>query len=294
MPLRKTVVAALPPLGDIVNDDDRVVHHHADAQDKSGEGDDVDADAHEEEGQHRGEEGDNDGGDDEQGEAEVAHEEQNHDAGEDDAGVEVLLQVLYGVAQQLCLVAGDGELHSGVVLAELLYAAVELVLEGVHPRVALLDDGHADRPAAVGADEAVLGGGLLDDFGKVAEEVDAAADVEADVLYVVLGVDFGVEADVPVVLAVAYREVAQADVVGLDGLGEPFGGDAYGCKPFDVRDDEYLGEDQSAEVHHRHLGYLLDTLGDDAGGQAAQLHGAGGVPDGHVDEEGRDVGGAGL
>ena len=96
------------------------------------------------------------------------------------------------------------------------------------------------------------------------------------------------------VLAVAYRQVAKAYVVGLNGFGEPLGSDAYGGEPVNVRDDEYLREDQPAEVHHRHFRYLLYTLGDDAGGQTAQLHGAGGVPDGHVDEEGRDVGGAGL
>ena len=192
-------------------------------------------------------------------------------------------------------------------MAELAEELVQFALELRHAGVGLFHDGQRDRVASVGEDRALPFAGVFDHLRQVPDTEEPSVDLQEDPFDVLPVGQHRAELHAVLVLAVADREAAQRDVGPLEGAFDRRDRDA--CLPQFrlVRDDEDFGRHAAAHVHHRHLGQLFDALGDDLRGEAAQgreplrygvqlvLRGGGAfVPDGEVDVEGRDVGGAGL
>ena len=97
------------------------------------------------------------------------------------------------------------------------------------------------------------------------------------------------------ILAVAYGEVREHDVGGVDAVLELAHADPEACLGLLVRHDEDLAVRRAADIHHRHFRQLLDALGDDVLRELAHLQEVRSpVAQGHVDVECGNVRRAGL
>ena len=288
-------LAPLPARRDVVGKHDGVVHHHAHAQQQSGQGDDVDRQAdgiEDEEGDHQR---DRDRERHQQRRSEILHEEEDHHDVQQDGHQDVQEQVADGVVQQLGLVAGHREHHLRIVLAEMVQLLGDALLEVGHPGLALLDHGHHHGVAPVAAREARPGRLALHHAGDVLHLEDALPHLEVDIGDVFAGGGERVELDIVVILPVADREVGEVDVGCGDALLELSQRHAQARERLEVRDHEDLAVHPAAQVHHRHFRELLDALRDDILGEFAHPQEvASFVAERHVDVEGRDVRGAGL
>ena len=97
------------------------------------------------------------------------------------------------------------------------------------------------------------------------------------------------------VLAVADGEVGKGHVGRGDELLELREAQPQPRERLGIRDHEDLPLRPAAQIDHRHLGQLLDALGNHVAGEFAHPEEIpSGVLQRHVDKEGRDVRGAGL
>ena len=102
------------------------------------------------------------------------------------------------------------------------------------------------------------------------------------------------ELDVVVVFTVTDGKVGEGDVGGIDGSLELAHADSQTRQCVEVRHDEDLPFRSSADIHHRYLRELFDTLGYDILGELAHPEEIRSVLERHIDIEGRNVGGAGF
>ena len=130
----------------VLRHDDGIVNHHAHRQDQSRKRDYVERDPAEVEKEERDHHRGNHGDADDQRRTHVADEEHCHDEDEQEAQREVLLQVRYGIVQQLRLVPADAELNAGIDAGEIIRGLLQLTAQVVHVLLALLDDGQRHRP----------------------------------------------------------------------------------------------------------------------------------------------------
>ena len=287
--------AFLPARGDIVRQDYGIVHHHTHSQQQSRERYDVDRQADEVEDEHRYDQRHRDGHGDQQRRAEVLHEQEDDHAHQRHGQDDVQQEVAYGVVQQLGLVAGHREGHLRVVLLELSELLIDAFPELGHARLALLDDGQHDGLRAVRAGQSRAGRLVLQHFRDVLYLQLPLSGREPDVSDVLARGRERAELDVVMILPVAYGEVREHDVGGVDAVLELAHADAEPCQGLLVGHDEDLAVRSAADVHHRHFRELLDALGDDVLGELAHLQEVpAAVLEGHVDVEGRDVRRAGL
>ena len=163
--------ALLPPAVDVLDDDDGVVHHQAEAEHEPHHGDQVQAPPQEVDGGHRGRHREGDGEGDDQGHAGGAQEEQEHEGGEEAAPQTGGLEVVHRLDDVLALVPEDLEVDALQMGPPLQLGQTGAHAAGDLHQVAPRGLHHLDPEggAPVDAGEPVLLRRLEGDFGHVPE-----------------------------------------------------------------------------------------------------------------------------
>lgn len=296
-----------PARRDVVHDHDRIVDHHSDSEHQPRQRNDIDRDIEQVKDQDGHDERHGNGQDNQQRRFEIAHEKQDDDAREQGSRNDIADQIIDRIVEQLRLIPGDGELHIGVVAAELDELFIELRLELRHAGVGLFDDGQRDGAAPVRHDEALPFARMFDYARQLPETEQTAVDLQENPLDILFAAHRRLEFDAVLILSVTYGKAAERDVRTSERLLYVIHGDTGLPELRLIGQDQQLGRDASAQIDHRHLGELLDAFRDDAGGETTQRRKLLGhrmqrvapgrgrlVAQGEIDIKSRNIGGARL
>ena len=259
-------------LGYVIDDHDRIVDHHSDAEHQTRQRDDIDRNPHQVESQQRHDKSQRNGyGHQERG-PQILHEQEQDQTGQQSAHNDVAPQVIDRIGQQLGLVAGNRKLNVGILRRKVPHQVVDLRLQIAHPRIRLLDDSERDRLPRIGTDHALLPLRMLDDLRQILELVQTSVQIQIDVLNILLADDIRFETDVILILPVPYGQIPQFDVVALDGLRERLLVYPQRLEFLLVRNDQQFRIGHPADIHHCDLRDLLDPAGNHLFGKTRHLH----------------------
>ena len=236
---------------DVLEHDDRVVHHDADQQQQAEQRHLVERETEEEHRRDRAEQRHRDGGCDDQRRAEVAQEEPDDEGREQRAFDQVVLQRGDDLADRRRVVRRNAQRHAGRQLRQ--YLALETSADVVHElhrvEVAHLHDADADGRLAVEAQHRAVVRERVLDLADVAQADRRAVRVADDHFAERLrAVELEVELD-QVLVRAAHQETARhLHVLGTEGVADVLGRDTERGHPLRVHVDPDRPSTLAADV----------------------------------------------
>ena len=300
---RRQTFAAQPARRDVIHYDNRVIDHHTDSQHQSRQRDDIDRDPHQIKDEHRNDQCDGNSQNDQYRRLEVAHEEKNDDTSQQRSDNDVVNEVRNRIVQQFGLVTRHRELHFGIIAPELLQLFVQLLLQFRHAGIGLLHYGQRHGTAAVRRNHALPFARMLHNPGKILELEKTSVDLQIDVFDIGTAACCRTELHAVLILSVTNREAAQR-YIGAFYCSLDIGHRDSGLPQLRlIGNDQQFGRHATAQIDHRHLRKLLDTLCNDLRSETAQSgelirhrmqivpHDIGTLAaNGQVDKKGRNIG----
>ncbi|CDD50617.1 unknown [Bacteroides sp. CAG:875] len=252
-------IPLLTVLRHVLRHDDGIVNHHAHRQDQSRKRDHVERDPAEVEKEERDHHRGNHGDANDQRRTHVADEEHRHDEDEQEAQREVLLQVRYGIVQQLRLVPADAELYVGIYPCEIVRGLLQLTAQVVHVLLALLDDGQRHRPLSSCQRAPRLVAGNRLHVADVPQLPHLSVAVEPDLPHVLRRTENRGDADVVFIIPVAHQHAPRLHVIRREDGLQVGNAHAQALHPAHIRHDAQHLLRHPRHVGHGHLRQLFDA-----------------------------------